>query len=285
MLDDLTEFESAEAVHAAMRALAHPAAAILPSPFALVDYLFWGRSRGHPGIWIAGGLTVSGQSLTGSGPTAGQALWGVAGEAAEHAARAAAGLLGAAHAGCEFGAHPLPAQAAAQARFEAVERRAVRRWWQGLAGARALPPDGGGAGRPALAVQIEAPPGFAVVLAASFDADGHGFAFGAACRGDAAQARGHAMRELAQAEFGLDLVRMRAGSAGLSAADRDSLAVASGTMRRDIEARLGPGRGEAEAEPVYEDRRLDAGGLAVVMVRPVTGGAVAGGLAPYHLTA
>lgn len=285
MLDDLTEFESADAVQAAMRARGHPAAGIVPSPFALVDYLFWGRSRRFAGVWIAGGLTVSGQSLTGSGPTAEQALWGVAGEAAEHAARAAAGLLGAAHAACGFGAHPVPGRAAAQARFEAVERRAVRRWWQGLAGGLALPPVAGGAGRPAIGVQIDAPAGFAVVLVASFDAEGREFAFGAACRGDVGQARDSALRELAQAEFGLDLVRMRAGSAGLSAADRDSLMVAGGTVRADIEARLARGPAGTEAEPDYEERRLEAEGLAVVMVRPVTGGAVAGGLAPYHLTA
>ncbi len=267
MLDRLVEFETGPRIADAIDRMRHPAGG---GVFAGLDYLFCGRSRDLPPIWVAGGVTATGWPVTGSGPTRDRALWAVLGEQAEAHCRFGADAARPEDrtAGIErgYGAHPDSAAAAAHARDEAVERRAVRQWWAGRRAANLLAPgrveaalQGHGMTRKAdhalVALEIASAADRPVVVVAGFDARGRDFCFGAACRDDIAAALETALMELAQAEFALALARMkrrRFGEARLQPGDRANLRLADGVSRDRLTAHVlaGPARsGRGEAAP------------------------------------
>jgi hypothetical protein len=115
-------------------------------------------------------------------------------------------------------AHTDPALALRHGVGELVERHAVRLWWAGarqgrhLSGTQALTDEVLGPERVRRTIlldltgEIELP----VILAASFDARGREFCFGAAAGASGEAAARAALRELGASEFGLSLARQNA---------------------------------------------------------------------------
>jgi hypothetical protein len=281
VLDQLVELETGAGIADAVDRMRHPAGGLV---FAGLDYLFWGRSRALPPIWVAGGVTAAGWPVTGSGPTRDHALWGVLGELAEAHCRFGADTPRPEdrEAGIDrgFGAHPDAAVAAAHARDEAAERRAVRQWWAGCRAARLLAPDKVAAalhlhdikrrtGHALLALEIATAGDRPVVVAAGFNAQGGDFCFGAACRGSAAAALDAALMELAQAEFALALARMklrRFGAAGLQPGDRANLRLAAGITRDGLIAHVLAGPRRPAGDEAARDRAVPGGaGQGIVL--------------------
>ncbi len=138
--------------------------------------------------------------------------------------------------GCAAG--PTADLACRSALLEAVERHAVRLWWEEGRPARPVALErlvGTGAAsllatlrgevsnRVSVLLDLASVPGLPVAAAVSFDPDGRGFAAGAACRPDAGAALRSALIEMAQMEIARDVValkRARLGAAALSPADR-----------------------------------------------------------------
>ena len=223
VLSQLVELDGCDAIARQLGRQFPDVEAAAAGAFGCLDYLFWGQSPKVPGVWIAGGVTQAGQSVTGSGQFLNAALLSVAGEVAEAALRRAdaaatdrSGTLG-------HGAHPDRALAGRHAAQEALERYAVRSWWrcqrQGRIWqqdrlARAATQTGliPTKARSWLVIEIPAKAGLSVLLVASFDAGDGQFCFGAACRSDPIAAFHSAALELAQAEFGLAIARMKRDS-------------------------------------------------------------------------
>jgi hypothetical protein len=243
LLIGLIEADGHDAVQDAVRGAAIGDLARLGPALARVNYLFFGRAATWPSLYLAGAVLDGGLSATGSGSRLVQALWSVAGEAAEAEMRAATG-----HADRPltfgFGAHHDAALAAGHAMAEVVERYAVLEWWAGRRGLRQMDPAilTGTLTPPARDRDLHlwdlgAWPGGCVTLAASFDPNGKGFCFGAACRLRLDQAAGAAVCELVQAEFGLDLSRMkldRFGADRLLDSDRLTLRQAAEVFLADL---------------------------------------------------
>ncbi len=258
MLDDLVEIETPDAIARAMQRMGHPGACGPGNGFEGLDYLFWGRAAGALPVWIAGGVTVHGHAVTGSGTGLDAALWGVLGETAEAHCRFAPGKASIPAPSDDtsrhgYGAHTDAARAMGHARREAIEREAVRQWWRGGRHAHRLPePQVADALRALemtaapcpIALQIAAGPDLCVLVVADFDADGRGFRFGAACRDRLDHGLQAALLELYQARFALDLARMkrqRFGAAGLQAGDRTNLLLAERIERTDFLRLIEPG--------------------------------------------
>lgn len=271
MLFDLTEAEGS-AVARVLTEAQHPALRRAPHTVAALDYLFWGRSPDDPQVWIAGALTLSGASATGSGLTLRAALWSVVGEAAESTVRArnppTSGPQG-------FGAHARPDLAARHASQELHERLALGQWWDGTRPGRSLDPArlavrlarlglGRRGHRAIVGVQVPMRESVAIALV-SFDRGGvaPGFCIGTALRRTLDAALRSAALELAQSEFGLALARMkrdRVGAGRLTPADRLNLRLAEGVCPAALSAHLGAARGP---DPGLPDCRLeDLGSVA-----------------------
>lgn len=306
MLDDLVEIETPDAIAAAAQRIAHPGACTPENGFQGLDYLFWGRAAGMPGVWIAGGVTVGGYAVTGSGTDLTSALWGVLGETAEAHCRFGAktnNRSGPVEADLDrgYGAHVESAQALTHARHEAVERQAVRQWWRGRRPAHLLPDAQVGAALRALgveapctivALQIGVGRDLSVIFAADFEADGGSFCFGAACRDVIDQALQDALLELCQSRFSLALSRMkqqRFGPSGLVAGDRANLLMADRIGRADVLRLVGAGASSAAPQMPWPTTALlgtYCGLLQVAMARldpdtPAPGQGVLGILCPY----
>ena len=159
-------------------------------------------------MWFAGGVTISGRSVTGSGQSETIALLAVAGEVAEAGVAfdnrtLDGGLRG-------QGAGVTVDNARRHAELELLERHCVTRWWaSGPAAVWLSGPDPAG-GRATSAWHIADLTTAQVVVAVSFDQDGSGFCFGAACRSDVKAALSSATHELIQGEVGLKIARMNA---------------------------------------------------------------------------
>lgn len=248
LLIDWVELDGATAVNRAMASLFCGEDLPFLSVFDLVDYLFYGRAETAPLVWVVGGLSRKGYSLTASGASLTDALRGIAGEVAETEMRAIRSAYPDPQMLCGFAAHSSRQTAIAHARAELIERFVVLNWWQGRCGGtvwqhertvQRLVAHGPArfALRPPLIVEIDDAPGAAVVFVASFDTLGRDFCFGSACRQDPETAAMAAGYELAQAEMGLYLARMKRhqfGDAGLSAADRTTLTMADKVDRDSL---------------------------------------------------
>lgn len=116
-----------------------------------------------------------------------------------------------------LGSHTDPDQALRHGVFELIEREAVRRWWSGtvdaarvLDGAHLIADELGAPRlRKTLLLHVANANNVPVMIAASFDADGGSFCFGAAASETARSAARAALRELGATEFGLSLARLQ----------------------------------------------------------------------------
>ena len=212
-----------------------------------LDYVFVGRPACVPAIVIAGGVLNDGTPVSGAGDLVENALVRLAGEAAEQiglrafvgglsdqapvlahdfseqvevsVARAVLPKSEAETAGFSEGlaAHTDVDAAQRHGVLELFERDAATHWWAGateaveLLGIEALVAQvlGGRIGRQTRVLDVTCDTGVPVALAASFDARGGGFCFGAAAGMHLQEAVVSALRELGAAEFGHQLEASR----------------------------------------------------------------------------
>lgn len=244
VLFDLIETEGRQAVLAELYQARWTTSFPIDRIFGHLAYLFYGRAKTAPQVWVAGAVTHSGRSVTGSGRSQEAALLGVAGEIAEFETREQRPLLGEGSLAKGYGAHPVRQCAIDHARYEVMERFYVMQWWRGLrcgvlwdqVNAAQIRSDAPMADRTPLVFDVARAEGASVVIVASFDKNGMGFCFGAACRANDQLAAMAAANELAQAEVGLYLAEMkhqRFGAERLSAADHVALNLAK-TVSRDV---------------------------------------------------
>ncbi len=222
--------------------------AVLPV-FSHLNYLFYGRAATAPWIWFFGGVTDLGLSVTGSGPDRRAGLMAVAGEVAEaHLAGSAHSDLGADNpAQRGIGAGPSAGAAARHAACELAERVSVQRWWAGAAPAlgpldQSVLSEAQGQvvwsdrARETVLMHLADLGEAQVVVAASFEAAGGDFCFGAACRDSLNQAAYSATNEMVQAEIGLEIARLKTTRAsGGTPARADKLALdLAATVTKDV---------------------------------------------------
>jgi ribosomal protein S12 methylthiotransferase accessory factor YcaO len=211
----------------------------------------WRESLFAPGLAILQALTRSGATASGAGTDRESALHRALGETAEALALARIGRRGFDPCRDGLAAHPDPARARAAALCEAVERRAVERWWRGEVPARpvvagwldragltarlAVARRGAAQLRPTGWWLIDA--GFGpeggphVAICRSTSRKGQHPILGFGCHPSAVEAAGHAMREALLMELNLmELLatRMTGSDGGM---DRVAAAI-SGYARR-----------------------------------------------------
>lgn len=261
MLIEMVEFEGFDRIKAAVSPHLSGADTDCHSLFDNMEFLFWGRAETAPGLWIAGGLTKSGHSVTGSAPSTAEALLGLIGELAETQTGATRSAYRDPDKIHGFAAHRQRPLAIRHARDELIERHVVGDWWQGHGAARIwhgretdriLQDRGQGRreNRPYLTLVLADRPDRSVIVTASFNPAGREFCFGAACRAAQDTAFLASARELAQAEFGLRLAQTKRqvlGDARLSSADRLTLDMAEQVDRDRLLSHL------AGSEPVADD--------------------------------
>ncbi|MBO6899057.1 MAG: YcaO-like family protein [Shimia sp.] len=212
-----------------------------------LDFVFVGQPSVVPGLVVAGGVLTDGTPVSGAGRRRTGALTRLAGEAAEQLGLRAAvdGLphdqdvpvldwQGARTGGLDrdvlplsssetagfsegLAAHVAFSEAVDHGALELFERDAAAHWWAGATKAVLLSGTddmvdsrlGVGRTRSTRILDVTCDTGVPAVVAASFDAQGGGFCFGAAARVSLVAAVEAAIRELGAAEFGLALERSR----------------------------------------------------------------------------
>jgi YcaO cyclodehydratase, ATP-ad Mg2+-binding len=277
---------------ARLAARAGPLGAVL----ARLDYLFLIRAPDAPRLVLAGGMVAGGGAVSGIGPRPTEALVALCGEAAEQIALARADLLGQGSEGCGAGASA--AAAFAQAALELIERDAVARWWNdGHPGRAVEVPEaelarfrGAATRRLTCLVEITGPSRIPAVAALSFAADGHGFAAGAVARLALPEAAEAALREMAQAEAGLHVIRAKLARFGRAALGPADLRAVERALRIDAGAFAAaaagvPGRRAGLAGPLPVSARPDPAGVRAALARSGIRleSRSLGTLGPYHI--
>ncbi len=212
-----------------------------------LDFVFVGQPSVVPGLVVAGGVLTDGTPVSGAGRRRTGALIRLAGEAAEqlglraavdglpreqdvpmldwhgakagYLARDVLPLSSSETAGFSEGlaAHVAFSEAVDHGALELFERDAAAHWWAGATKAVLLSGTddmvdgmlGAGRTRSTRILDVTCDTGVPAVLAASFDAQGGGYCFGAAARVSLVEAVEAAIRELGAAEFGQALEQSR----------------------------------------------------------------------------